>query len=283
MCFNEEVTKDLCPYTFSGSLAKGGLIKYDIVNILNTNKLATSINSKIDDKYLETLKQISRNETISIISVLGRINNLLDFLICINNNNIINYDEKNIMKYHPIIDNYNNDELDMSKTEDLGLYSYLCDKYKTYILELLQKYIINIKKFNFIKFELVDISIDKENIITKPFFNKYKNIPNICKDHKVNEESIKNINDYGKISLQLGIEIKQELKNIMTKYTESDKAFGLPPDNIIFIKEFIKLFEDPLILKDRLLENQILRWNARCYNKYLKYKKKYIQLKNKII
>jgi hypothetical protein len=279
MCFNEEVTKYICPYTNSGNLAKGGLIKYEIINTLQTIKIANSINSKVDSKYLETLKQISRNETIGILSVLGRINNLLDFLICINNNNIINYDEKNIMKYHPIIEN-DNDELDMSKTEELDLYSHLFDKYKTYLLEVLQKYIINIRKFNFIKFELVDISIDKENIITKSFFNKYKNIPNICKDHKINEESIKNINDYGKISLQLGIEIEQELKNKMTKYLESNKSLGLPPDNIIFIKDFIELFENPLILKDRLLQNQILSWNARCYKKYLKYKRKYMQLKN---
>jgi hypothetical protein len=282
MCFNDEVTKEVCPYTNSGNLAKGGLIKYELVNTLNTTKIANSINSKLESNYLDTLKKTSLNETISILSVLGRINNLLDFLICINNNNIINYDEKNIMKYHPIIEN-DNDELDMSKREDLALYSYLFDKYKTYLLQILQKYIINIRKLDFFKFELVDISIDKENIITKPFFNKYKNVPNICKNHRVNEESIKNINDYGKISLQLGIEIEQNLKNKMTKYTESDKAFGLPPDNIIFIKEFIELFEDPLILKDRLLENQILRWRARCYNKYLKYKTKYIQLKNKII
>jgi hypothetical protein len=282
MCFNEEVTKDVCPYTHSGNLSQGGLIKYELVNTLNTNKIANSINSKLESNYLDTLKKTSLSETISILSVLGRINNLLDFLICINNNNIINYDEKNIMKYHPIIEN-DNDELDMSKREDLALYSYLFDKYKTYLLQILQKYIINIRKLDFFKFELVDISIDKENIITKPFFNKYKNVPNICKNHRVNEESIKNINDYGKISLQLGIEIEQNLKNKMTKYTESNKAFGLPPDNIIFIKEFIELFEDPLILKDRLLENQILRWRARCYKKYLKYKTKYIQLKNKII
>ena len=147
-------------------------------------------------------------------------------------------------------------------------------------MEILQKYIINIRKFKFIKFELVDISIDKENIITKPFFNKYKNIPNICKDHKINEESIKNINDYGKISLQLGIEIEQELKNKMNKYLESNKSLDSLPDNIIFLKEFIDLFETPLVLRDRLLQNQILSWNAKCYKKYLKYKKKYMQLKN---
>jgi len=273
MCFNEKLSKEACPVTYSGGLAPGGLFKYEIISNLDTDSIVTNINSKFDKSYIESLEKISREGTIGITSVISRISNLLDFLICINNNNIINYDEKNIMKYHPIINN-NNDELDMSKIEDKSIYNDLSDKYKNELLLVLQNYIVGLKKLGLIKFELVDISIDKENIITKSFFNKYKNIPNICKNHKVNEESRENIKRYSDISYELGINFKAELDARIEAFYDS-------PENLRFMKDFLKLFK-LFVSRDKSLDIQILNWRARCYKKYLKYKKKYLQLKNLI-
>jgi hypothetical protein len=273
MCFNEETTKDVCPFTNYGGLSRGGLFKYEIMSNLDTDSIKDYINSKFDKSYNESLENISREGTIGITSVISRISNLLDFLICINNNNIINYDGKDIMKYHPIINNNDNNELDMSKIEDKSIYDDKSDKYKNELLLVLQKYIISLKKLSIVKFELVDISIDKENIITKSFFNKYKNIPNICKNHKVNEESRENIKRYSDISYELGINFKAELDSRIDAFYDS-------PDNLNFMKEFLKLFK-LFVSRDKSLDIQILNWRARCYKKYLKYKKKYLQLKNK--
>jgi len=273
MCFNEELSKEACPITRSDGLAPGGLFKYEIISNLDTDSITANINSKFDKSYIESLKKISIEGTIGITSVISRISNLLDFLICINNNNIINYDGKNIMKYHPIINN-NNDELDMSKIEDKSIYNDLSDKYKNELLLVLQNYIVGLKKLGLIKFELVDISIDKENIITKSFFNKFKNVPNICKNHIVNEESRENIKRYSDISYELGINFKAELDTRIEAFFDS-------PENIRFMRDFFKLFK-LFVNRDKTLDIQISNWRAKCYNKYLKYKKKYLQLKNLI-
>jgi hypothetical protein len=273
MCFNEETTKDVCPFTNYGGLARGGLFKYEILSNLDTDSIKDSIDSKFDKSYIDSLENISREGSIGITSVISRISNLLDFLICINNNSIINYDVKDIMKYHPIINNNENNELDMSKIEDKSIYNDLSDKYKNELLLVLQKYIISLKKLGIVKFELIDISIDKENIITKSFFNKYKNVPNICKNHKVNEESRENIKRYIDISYELGINFKAELDSRIEAFYDS-------PENLNFMKEFLKLFK-LFVNRDKSLDIQILNWRARCYKKYLKYKKKYLQLKNK--
>lgn len=79
MCFNEEMTKDVCPFTNYGGLARGGLFKYEIISNLDTDSMNDYINSKFDKSYNESLEKISREGTIGITSVISRISNLLDF------------------------------------------------------------------------------------------------------------------------------------------------------------------------------------------------------------
>jgi hypothetical protein len=293
ICFNEEDTKFECPYHNKKTLSIGGLFKYDYINILDMKSINEIIKSKIPANKLKIIIDTSKDETIGIASVITRIKNIVDFLICINNKNIINYDKKYIKNYHIVFET--NEELNMSKKTDWT--DDAEDLFKKNILSFLQKYIINIQKLPFYKSELVNILIDKENIITKSFFNKFLNSPQICKYHTVNSYSELNVLNYTNISLNLGTELKNKLlflfeseKSKLEKDNskflflfESEKS-RLEREMKNFLEEFIMLFQDHIeVDRNQILSKMIARWDARCYKKYLKYKQKYVELKRKHI
>lgn len=195
---------------------------------------------------------------------------MIDFLICLNNNNIINYEEKNIIKYHPITDNFL-DELNMNATVNPLLYNDYEDYYKKILLMVLKRLITNFKKLDIVTFEQIDLKLEKDNIITKSFFNKYSNNPKICNNHKVSDEASKNVYNYGLISQNFGSEIEKMLEVFV----------GIEPksENGQFASEFMDLIKIPEYLEKDILTDQIEKWKAKCYKKYLKYKSKYFKLK----
>jgi len=281
ICFNIEETKEDCPYYFGRRLSQGGLFKYGIINNLKIDDIQENINGEINKKYLTELVKRSDNKRIGILSFVGRIDNLLDFLICLNNKNIFNYEERYIQKYHPIINNIL-DELNMDVISKVS-YDDSEDEYKKHLLFELKRLITDFKKLEIINFEQVDIKLEKDNIVTKSFFNKYINNPKICKDHILNEDAISNVNNYGIISKEFGSEINLKLNFIIDKelQKEEDSSNLLPEnlDNFIIASEFDSLIDSTVNLEKDLLNIGIEKWEAKCYKKYLKYKTKYIKLK----
>jgi hypothetical protein len=282
ICFNIEETKEDCPYYFGRKLSQGGLFKYSIINNLKIEYIKENINGEVKKKYLTDLEKLSDNKRTGILSFIGRIDNLLDFLICLNNKNILNYDEKYIQKYHQIIDNILN-ELNMDAINKVS-YNDFEDEYKKHLLFELQRLITGFKKLEIINFEQVDIKLEKDNIVTKSFFNKYINNPKICKDHKLNEDAIRNVNNYGIISKEFGSEINLKLNFIINKELQKkEDSSNLLPENLEKFKiasEFDTLIDSTVNLEKNLLNIGIEKWEAKCYKKYLKYKTKYIKLKN---
>jgi hypothetical protein len=292
ICFNEENSKYECPYHNNNKLANGGLFKYDFIRILDMESINNSIKSKIPANKLKLLIDRSKEEIIGLSSVITRITNILDFLICINNKNVINYEEKNIKYYHIIYET--NEELNMTKETEYR--DDAEDLYKKNILSFLKKYIINIKKLPFFKSELINILIEKENIVTKSYFNKFLNSPQICKYHSINIQSELNVLNFTNISLNLGTEIKNKLhflfetaksklekNNINLLFLFENEKSKMEREMNNFIEDFILLFKDHIeVHKDKIMSRIISSWDARCYKKYLKYKQKYLQLKSKI-
>jgi hypothetical protein len=273
ICFNLEETKEECPVHTGSFLGKGGLFKYSVINNLYFGHIKRENYDILGEEYMKKLIENSQQGRVKILSVIDRIDNLLDFLICLNNKNIINFDAKDIEKYYPIFNNVL-DELNMDVNAAPEFYDAYEDTYKKLLLMDLKRLIINFKKLDIVKFEQVDLKLEKDNIITKAFFNKYINNPKICNDHKISEEGNSNVYKYGIISEQFGEEIKFMLEVFVGIDSQSE--------NGKFAAEFMDLFVDPGYLEKDILNGQLERFNAKCYKKYLKYKSKYFKLKQLI-
>jgi len=288
ICFNNPGGID-CPQT--SSLPRGGLIKYRSLESLNTSKINDSIISNLDPEYVKTLNPSPSRD---ILSVLPRMSNLLDFLICINNKHIINYHETKIRHYHIIFNERDqlNDEYvqffdktyNMLESVKDEVYDKTNDLYKNELLLILQSYILNFKKLDFIKFEPVDISFNINKIVDIKYFNQNIIKPTVCNKSKVSIVNSVNTNFYSTISEILSIEMKDKLLSECIKklklYPNLDIIKVDEKQHIIFLKDFSDLIiESP---KKLSLTEQLNRFQARCYKKYLKYKKKYLSLKDNI-
>lgn len=294
MCFNESLSQYSCPFSEGGILGKGGLFKYVIMENINLNEYHENIEQLLGEKM--EIKQVD------ITSVLPRIVNLLDLFICLNNKNLINYNDGKLKNYYPIRDKKlkitNKLSLDMSKKDDLNFLRFGIrpeDDYRELLLPVLQNIILNFQKLPFFKSELVNIPLTTDNIITKPYFNSFIIKNPICKGPKINEDSRKNIDLYYEISLQFGKQFKKclnEIKieldaideiNIINRYEKGypiKKQF--PIEFEILINEVLDLIKDTP--SKRNIINQLNMWNINCnYKKYKKYKMKYIALKAKIL
>jgi hypothetical protein len=305
LCFNEEISQFSCPYTENGILSKGGLFK----NTSIKNIKLEEYHNIIEEKSFEIIKEIKpessirditeESKRIGILSVLPRIENLLDFFICINNKNIINYNKSRLSYYYPFwtkkLKKQNNLSLNMNKKGlKAELHSHTDfmnqdDYYRAFLLEFLQESILKLSKLPFFKSELVNISITTDNIITKPYFNTFINNPPICHRRKTNNYAIININKYKNISLSFGHEVKIFLEKIIDKLNEINEInkYQTPDKQIkkeysidveIFINEFIEIIIDKPTIST--IDKQLLGFNAKChYEKYKKYKRKYLMLK----
>jgi hypothetical protein len=294
ICFNESLSQYSCPFSQTGMITKGGLFKYVILENINLNEYHENIEELLGEKM--------PIKNIDITSVLPRIVNLLDLFICLNNKNLINYNEGKLKHYYPIRDKKlkvtNKLSLDMSKKDDLSFYRFGIrpeDDYRELLLPVLQNLIINFQKLPFFKSEIVDITLTIDNIVTKPYFNSFIIKNPICKGPKINDDSRRNIDIYSEISLQFGQqfkkclnEIKKELDtideiNIINRY---EKGYPIkkqyPIEFEMLINEVLDLIKDKPSKKNII--NQLNMWNINCnYKKYKKYKMKYIALKAKML
>jgi hypothetical protein len=293
MCFNESLSQYSCPFSQGKILSKGGLFKYSILQNIDLDEYHKNI-----QELLKTQIPIDNNKGIT--SVLPRIVNLLDLFICLNNKNLINYNEGKLNHYYPIRDKKlkvrSKLSLDMTKEDNLTFFKFGAeDDYRELLLPVLQNLIINFQKLPFFKSEIVDITLTTDNIVTKPYFNSFIIKNPICKGPKINDDSRRNIDIYSEISLQFGQqfkkclnEIKKELDtidemNIINRY---EKGYPIkkpyPIEFEMLINEVLDLIKDKPSKKNII--NQLNMWNINCnYKKYKKYKMKYIALKAKML
>jgi hypothetical protein len=227
--------------------------------------------------------------SMGIRSVLSRITNYLDFIIACVNPNIINFDVKNINKYKPNrrpgfennmnVDGYDDnidDKLSGSTSISFLTAENILDTshnvinlFRTNLLTQLQTLIKDIIDLNLITYKFVNLTPER---ITCRELNKthLKTCTGI--DGKFSEMLEENIKSYITISVSLSEIIRKKLTINTTSKAENLKQ--------LFINNTVrKIPEGTKYIENIFSETH---WNAECKLKYLKYKKKYLQLKNKL-
>ena len=163
--------------------------------------------------------------SIGLISVVSRIENLLDLIIALYSEPLINL--KSIEHYKPIpvqyYINHNIDPSDFTKTfKNLGLKDDIITGFDEYIDENLRESLLN-KLNNIIKllvntklFNVNTIILESETITKKIFNDKYAQI---CKDNEINLSKKKNFKNYFIISKKLLEIMSKKMNNIINNYT----------------------------------------------------------------
>lgn len=264
MCFNESLTKDVCPFITDG-LAEGGLIKYNVIKHLN--------NYIINDQILEKETKKSGDRT-DVLSFVSRIENILDFIICLTNNNIINFNDKKIKYYYP--QSYDiNDSRELNMNIVSSIYENHNDEFKSELLYKLKNLISVFIDQSFFTFTVKDISILKSDVILKEEYNLQ--IIHICEKNNINSIADNNVNNYIRISNELFTNVYNTIKQL-----QKDEKIKF--EKKIYINQFYNLCKNPNMLDSKSLSINISNWKTSCNeeeykHKYLKYKAKYNQLR----
>jgi len=275
-----------------------------------------------DFKNSNRIKNKNRQLSVGVESVLPRIENLLDFMLAISSERIINdYPlEQYRPNYNPeLFDAYApsvllkrfglsgpQDSFDFTKNflsnKETKEFLEVYDEYRrgllTFFRIMYQNFVhYEIFKTEFIKLESIDITLED--------FNKLAEVK-ICNDTDIDSKKTLNADYYFLISERLNIMINKYIESILTRDKIEALAGQVPRSRPItfydvsnpypqssgqlFIKErytfltFLKMFiikTEYLHLRP-MLPRIINEWSAQCKQKYLKYKQKYLQLKNSI-
>ncbi len=302
MCFNDD-SKNLNDCPVSESYNYGVLLKYHVAKNLDFRFIYKWINSKIVEKFGQRgvefinshLPSASQNGRIGVSSVLVRIENLLDFFIAIYSDRIINYNNYDINTYKP---NFNNafDYSAYSNPSVEHIYADIYNEYRRLHLIFLNDYIVNFQHYNIINYELVPLNF---NLVTISQFNSL-NFIKICSPTGILQDKKTNTLNYVNISGKLHnliLSIKDLYKTPQLFWNKYNYIQPHLFDNFFdHYKQFFSKF-DYLIMDfkpntnepNNVLDKNIQNWNAVCkafggnkyFKKYLKYKLKYLELKNK--
>jgi len=274
MCFDQRDGIN-CPIS-KNPLAKGGLLKYVTNYNINVNIITQQIEQIFVKFYdsdrgvgagilmLNQLKQSSQTNTIGITSVLPRIINIIDFIIASSSDWIMEI-QPNLKSYRPSVEPLNRENI-----SDNGDYTRE-DFYRFQLIKELNYYIKELINNNYIQIKEVQF---EPRVITRAEFNQIIGL------YTNPEQNIINIQNY--------ITISKYLHLVFKKYTED---IAQDPTKIKFVTKISQLlkYETRLFSIDsrHALQKNIEMWTGiidpRFNKKYLKYKNKYINLKNKII
>ena len=273
MCYSSIDNAVNCPYNIDRSLRRnpyvyiGVLLKYNTFENINLKKLEEGLLSTFlgiypglfeEESHLR--RKLSRHEgDHGLISILKRISNLVDFIICITSNVIREFDYRTEQphidngKYRPLSDIQNEsvDYIDMSvlgkdinADDPTGSFD---NHFRLVILTILNRYYKLFADNHILDIEMV--AFEEPEIITVEMFNT---VINIC-----NKEASKhNMKKYAIISNELSDLIFQKIDIIHSIPEEDKQSLKL----IISKTSHIKTDEDEIY--NDLLE----RWQVGCVN-----------------
>jgi hypothetical protein len=274
MCYSTIDEISNCPYDVNRSSIRNRsiysslLLKYSIDNNINIDKLEEdllhtflSIYPDLQDEgrnLHDKIKKKNSEKNVNLISVLPRITNLIDFIICITNDAIRDFDYTSQQtqtdidhgKYAPLPDRLKitHDYIDLSifspEIEDNSSFDR---HFRLVILTILNKY------YNlFIHSHLCNIQpihLESE-IITYSIFNS---IVNICQK----ETAKMNMKNYKIIS---NIFMNIIIEKIDTTHRISDQ------DRTIIRSILIHTAQSEII-EDEIYDNSLKKWNSQCLSK----------------
>jgi hypothetical protein len=277
MCYSSIDQADICPYDESritkGSPYIGVLIKYNINTNINIEKLEQELLNTFLDIYptfdIESSKLRAKIDNIyerrfELISVLGRLQNFCDFIICIINNVIGDFDyaleqtDIDNGKYRPLSLDQRSMSVDYADMSIFGeetsyrISQYNADDssssfnnhFRLVILTILNRYY----KL-FVDNNIIDI--DKITLVPETItVSKFNTIVNIC-----NRESSKsNISNYKFISNKI-IDIVSEKLDISDSITEKKKTI---------LKSLLIQTTKAQVNNDKIYNKLLQKWNVQC-------------------
>lgn len=303
ICINDK-NQSLCPY--SESYPDNTLFKYNIIQNINMLLVRRSIHEKIHSAFFESAGMFLSNlyafKHMGVMSVLPRLENLLDFFIAICSDRIIQeVGTYPIKQYRPYYNKEHPDPYNYELYSEAGYGEniHFMDEYDTYrkeILEFLNKCYKNFSKFCIFENEFINMEL---TTISKNEFNNL-DLVRICSDHEIDVSKIDNISNYVLISKKLHemmcpiMTIHENREDFFNKYnyvpeSKRDRFINDYSNFITFFNKIYNYKKKPNInVNVPYLENQMKIWDAKCqrkggyYDKYMKYKNKYINLKNNI-
>jgi hypothetical protein len=298
LCFNHKSSYS-CPYT-TNVLSDAGLIKLNIARNFDTSLIDEWILYNIrrkgyEKELIDFLVLTSDGKRTGVLSVLPRITNILDFLIAISSDPIIQWQKTIISEkpYRPIFDmtskydmNVINEPISRGEKEKFGTYRYkygnnddnatfrkfmlITDYYRNKLTVALNDQIKNYIKYGILS--MTPKQLEPNNINLTDF----NDLLGICNNSKISQNSEQNVEKYSYISSMF----YNELLNIVQSKNKSSLID--PNEAHFFTTLHTMLTKNNLYRENPIIDNTMKLWNARCRKKYLKYKNKYLQLKNEM-
>ena len=275
-------------------------------------KLSTYSNldlSKYQSENIDSGFKLNKdNSHKGLQSVLARVPNIIDFLLAVNNTNIINYTNYDIKCFRPQIptdqwyDKYNMEYCANPLDEKIiksRLKLFNNELYRTTLLLEMNKLRNIFKDINLYKSMKIPINNNDYFIVmNKQQFNERIAIC-IGKDNF----NLDNILNYQKISIKADLILKKKIDKMNEQITKlSDEALererGKTIESTLSKEEITKLSNNFSLLNKLIIKSPVPRDNKealferinegwgtpakpiKCHNKYLKYKIKYLKLKN---
>jgi hypothetical protein len=325
MCFNDNI-KSGCPT--SQKNIRGLLFKYKVCNNISFNRMTQKIKNSCLDvikikkdtedliKKEDIYQSIANSKYFGPYTFLPRIENVLDFLICLSSNKIKNISGTDLSNQKKYIPNYgesnkikiyyedneileeimarntqifNDSKQPLPVNDTMIIINSVQTCYRFYLLKSLNKLYKALLEgeAKICNVEYLELSALK--IISLYDFNK---IIEICKDSEINDIANQNYINYYKISDKVF------------------EIFRMKINNPIFNSTIVKDIDLLQICRINTLQRNIEDWDATCgrkryrseqegtqvlereskerakgghYEKYLKYKNKYLDLKKLII
>lgn len=312
LCFKDNNSIDFCPYSPNHTiLAEGGLIKLKIPNNFKIKKLEEWIENKFINKFwlwllhkrginhpnnkigiiiYRELINNSQRKTRGLPSVLPRLTNILDFIIAVLSPNL-GYD---LRHYRPITDE--NFKYDMTYSEPEFFEPNLAeDFYRLKLLNIFNDFKNNLQKVNsYYQTRIIDnidtVRLDFVEITMRQFntlyaiCNKTQNLENTrTKKGILKNTQITNFQNFAEISKIISYELYNYTRNILyylkdnnEEYTKEYKIYNIINSSIILTGDNYNILENTIGFETKC-PNPLL-----YAGKYLKYKKKYLELKNKL-
>jgi hypothetical protein len=210
----------------------------------------------------------SENFRVDVLSVLPRIKNLLDYLIAVNSDMLHAVDLNN-RNFRPVSGDemYNPSIVNDTRHYPDGRLIYLEDDVlRGILIDSLRHQLKNLMSLELFRVEFIELSLTDISDID---FNDERAL---CVHRTISSVKLEEFDKY--------ITVSQKIHSMFLNKLSYLKESPAHDEYKKFIEAYIKTLEiTPSI---NTVERNLSGWGATCKQKYIKYKKKYLMLKNQI-
>jgi len=268
MCYSKLSEINKCPFninrlnSFNDDGTNGILLKYSIGNNIDIDYLESELinfflqispEKNSVEKMTGVLSAFKKSFPNGLTSIISRVRNLIDFIVCIISETIIHFnftDEQHDIlyngKYEPLSedDAIHFDYMDMSVLGEFCAISDFRRKFRLVILQILNEYCMLILNNELVRIEPIQLIMNNIDIA------HFNNIVNICDTEKT-KVNVKNYIIVSNSIIDLFIH-KIEVSPTMTLLNKNKMNLA--------IRKLEKINENEIIMCNQLFKN----WKANC-------------------